>query len=119
MSNISSYENYTLDDHKNFRFQHAFGSPNFSKSLCLTKKQISDDEWHTVLAFRLGHSLILKLDDGDSWKYNETVYTREHYLLKPILDFWVDVREGVLVGGVPEHIKKNISLVYQDLTDSK
>ncbi|KAL7644220.1 UNVERIFIED_CONTAM: hypothetical protein RMT77_005046 [Armadillidium vulgare] len=88
-----------------------------SSSLCLTERQISDGQWHSTIALRLGHYLILQVDDGEDGNYNETAaFLDNHELLAiPPLDFVVDVREGVSIGGVPRYIKRNLSLVYDDL----
>lgn len=88
-------------------------------SLCLTKKPVTDGAWHSVYAARFGHNFVLQIDDGDNWQYNETLSLFNLQSdSKPPFDFWIDVREGMSVGGVPEHIRRNVSLVYHDLTSS-
>lgn len=94
--------------------------PENSNNVCITQQKVTDGEWHSVFAARFGHSLVLQLDAGEAWQFNETLplFGAKRNLTEPV-NFWVDIREGVLVGGIPEYIKRNVSLVLQDLSDGK
>ncbi|KAB7505370.1 Neural-cadherin, partial [Armadillidium nasatum] len=115
INNIDS-EIYAIKSEESLNLKNDF--VKHSSSLCLTKYPINDGHWHSVFASRLGHHLILHVDDGENWQYNETLLMEDYkYTNRPSINFWVDIREGVSIGGVPEYIKHNISIVYEDLKD--
>ncbi|XP_050738814.1 putative neural-cadherin 2 isoform X2 [Eriocheir sinensis] len=78
--------------------------PDPARSLCLTKAQVTDGQWHTVAAIRQGSATFLMVDDGDGDHYNSSVSLEGRQLLH------VDTEDGVHVGGAPELVGVTVKI---------
>ncbi|XP_071515440.1 putative neural-cadherin 2 isoform X1 [Panulirus ornatus] len=86
--------------------------PDPARSLCLTRAQVTDGQWHTVVAARHGSATFLTVDDGDGGDlYNASVSLEGRQLLE------VDGEEGVSVGGSPQIASANVIQIHGDYHD--
>lgn len=88
---------------------------------CVEGRPVGDGLWHTVRAERRGHNLILRVDDGDGWRRNESLVS---LLPLPAAAFppealVVDKHDGISVGGIPEFSGVKLIAVQDDLHDSE
>ncbi|CAL4133360.1 unnamed protein product, partial [Meganyctiphanes norvegica] len=90
-----------------------------SQGTCVDGRLLNDGTWHTVAAERHGNNLIVTVDDGDTWRRNESlpVFTGEEVGRLPAT-LKVDKQDGVTVGGLPEFIGVDLASVHDDLADS-
>lgn len=86
----------------------------------MLQRPLGDGAWHTITAERWGHSLLVRVDDGDDWRCNETlVGLTSRASLAPPEPLRVDKHEGVTVGGLPQFMGVELMAVQDDLQDSK
>ncbi|XP_069945504.1 putative neural-cadherin 2 isoform X2 [Cherax quadricarinatus] len=92
-----------------------------ARAACVEGRPVGDGAWHTIIAERHGHNLVVRVDDGDGWRCNESLAS----LLSPARDarsspapLEVDKHDGVTVGGMPEFAGVNLVTVHDDLSDS-
>ncbi|XP_042883447.1 putative neural-cadherin 2 isoform X2 [Penaeus japonicus] len=85
--------------------------PDPQRSLCLTRAQVTDGQWHTVSASRYGSATFLSADDGEGDLYNASVSLEGRQLLE------VDKQEGVHVGGSPEYVGVSVFKIHGDYHD--
>ena len=45
----------------------------YNANVCLSKSPVSDGEWHWIYLERVGHSLTLTMDDGESFNSNKSL----------------------------------------------
>lgn len=86
--------------------------------VCVERHPLGDGAWHTITAERHGHNLRLSVDDGDSWRCNETLPPLAAFGgLGPPTPLKVDKQGGVTVGGIPSFVGVDLVTVYHDLQD--
>lgn len=91
-----------------------------ARQACVLQRPLGDGAWHTVAAERWGHSLVVRVDDGDDWRCNETLVGLTALAsLDPPKPLRVDRHEGVTVGGLPEFRGVELVAVHDDLQDSE
>lgn len=87
---------------------------------CVERRLLGDGAWHTIAAERHGHNLIVNVDDGDGWRFNETLASLTVPNMKgPPPPLTVDKHDGVTVGGLPEFMGMDLVTVHDDLQDSE
>ncbi|XP_030763859.1 neural-cadherin-like [Sitophilus oryzae] len=78
-------------------FRYNLNSVNLEETkLMLSEVNVNDGQWHLVKVTRYGSVGIIKLDDGEGLRYNETFRFVGHQFLH------IDKQEGVFVGGKAE-----------------
>ena len=90
--------------------------------VCLPSSVVTDGMWHTVIASRHGHNLLLEIDDGDQiYERNETLLTLEKMLsdLGPPSKLVVDKQDGISMGGKPYFSGINVINVGEDFYESE
>ncbi|ROT70199.1 Cj-cadherin, partial [Penaeus vannamei] len=89
--------------------------------LAMHGRPVSDGSWHTVWAERHGHNLVVGVDDGDGWRWNESLPALEGVDegggWSPPPPLHVDKNEGITVGGRPEFAGVNLVTVRDDLKE--
>lgn len=91
-----------------------------ARQACVHQRPLGDGAWHTVTGERLGHSLLVRVDDGDDWRCNETLVGLAPFaVMAPPKPLRVDKHEGVTVGGLPEFEGVELMAVHDDLQDSE
>jgi len=117
----------------------------FKLDVCLTNIWLSDGQWHYVKLQRLGHDLLLSMDDGEKWKSNQTSLLSRYFETNQrrryeklgmfartslttrvsqrnfpeAQSLVVDKQDGVSVGGIPVYDGHNLISVTNDLIESE
>ena len=119
-------------------------SPNaLNLSCCLNYARISDGNWHTVSLKRLGHDLLLQVDDGEAGKINLTSIdhqfnhhrksehrgtkffekvSRKSRILRRLtnpLPLEIDKQDGITIGGLPKYDGTTLVTVEHNFINSK
>lgn len=96
------------------------GWETHQQQLCVQQRPLGDGAWHTIVAERWGHNLLVSVDDGDTWRRNETLrsltFPRGAGPPQPLR---VEKHNGVTVGGLPEFMDMALIYVHDDLQDSE
>ena len=93
----------------------------YMNTLCVLGRPVADGHWHTIRVERYGYNFMLEIDDGDYWRKNESLalkYEQDQGDLNPLL-FPIDKTNGVVIGGLPDLQNQEVTIVQDDLTDSK
>ena len=91
-----------------------------TRSACVERHPLGDGVWHTVVAERHGHNLLVSVDDGDGWRRNETLASLAAAApLGSPPSLVVDKHNGVTVGGLPEFEGVDLVTVHDDLRDGE
>ncbi|XP_068245433.1 putative neural-cadherin 2 [Palaemon carinicauda] len=103
------------------------GAPEILQEVCVEDHFLGDGAWHTLYVTRLGYDLAISVDDGDGWRYNDTLTTfltampqeeGKKVEIEPLVPFNLDMKESVSIGGIPEYVDLNLVSIRHDLTDS-
>ena len=81
--------------------------------VCLKFVDISDGKWHYVHGGRYGSNLILKVDDAEGFRTNETQDILQNDLNHGVpKEFWIDQAQGVWIGDARKSSEKFDNFIF-------